>query len=212
MTAFFQKHREQWASASFVKSVSEGAFLVAGSIIVNHFASAYADIWTSNAVTDMILDNVPVVDVDGLLGIGALLLGLFLTALCLFEPRRIPFVLKSAALFILIRSGFIVLTHLGPLPDKTPLNDGVLFARLLSGNDLFFSGHTGLPFLMALVFWDRKYARAILLAVSFIFAAAVLLGHLHYSIDVFSAFFTTYSIFHAAQFFFRKDWESCCEI
>jgi len=157
----------------------------------------------------MFLDNLPPTDVDGILEYGALLLGAFLNAICMALPQRIPFVLKGIALFILIRSGFIILTHLGPSPEKTPIDDGFLFSSLLSGNDLFFSGHTGLPFLMALIFWDRVVARAILLGVTIVFAVAVLLGHLHYSIDVFSAFFITYSIFHLAQFFFRKDWGLC---
>jgi len=45
------------------------------------------------------------------------------------------------------------------------------------------------------------------LAASLIFGAAVLFGHLHYSIDVFAAFFITYAIFHIAQKFFPKDYK-----
>ena len=100
-----------------------------------------------------------------------------------------------------------MLTHLGPSPEKTPIDDGIFLGRLLSGNDLFFSGHTGLPFLLALIFWDVPLVRWISIGVSVIFGTAVLLGHLHYSIDVFSAFFITYSVFRMAQYFFAKDWE-----
>ena len=73
------------------------------------------------------------------------------------------------------------------------------------GGDLFFSGHTGLPFLMALIFWDNKYLRWIFILTSVMFATVVLLAHLHYSIDVLSAFFITYTIFHIALFLFKKD-------
>ncbi len=38
-------------------------------------------------------------------------------------------------------------------------------------------------------------------------AATVLLGKLHYSIDVFSAFFITFTIFAIAKKIFRKDYE-----
>ncbi|QQR77299.1 MAG: hypothetical protein IPJ67_04110 [Candidatus Moraniibacteriota bacterium] len=207
MRSFLQKHRELWTNSAFVRSVLEGVFFLATSIVANHFASAYADIWASNSVTDIILDNIPVLDVDGLLGVGALFLGLFLLGTCLALPKSIPFVLKSVALFILIRSMFIVLTHLGPSPDKVVLDDGVLFARLLSGNDLFFSGHTGLPFLIALLFWDIVFVRVVFLSMSIVFAIGVLVGHLHYSIDVFSAFFITYSIFRIAQSIFPEAWK-----
>lgn len=62
-----------------------------------------------------------------------------------------------------------------------------------------------MPFLMALIFWDDKYARFISIFASIIFDVSMLLGHLHYSIDVFSAFFIAYTIFVMAQKIFAKD-------
>jgi hypothetical protein len=118
----------------------------------------------------------------------------------------IPFALKSAALFILIRSAFITLTHLGPFPTHSYINQEAFFSPLNLGSDFFFSGHTGLPYLMALVFWEYKFIRNVCLAASVVFGVSVLLGHLHYSIDVFSAYFITYSIFHISQKFFAKDY------
>jgi hypothetical protein len=78
---------------------------------------------------------------------------------------------------------------------------------LFFGADLFFSAHTGMPFLGALAFWKEKEIRYFSLFGSLFFAVVVLLGHLHYSIDVASAFFITYGIFHIAQYFFPKDWK-----
>jgi prolipoprotein diacylglyceryltransferase len=51
------------------------------------------------------------------------------------------------------------------------------------------------------------YIRTLFLAASVVFGVIVLLSHLHYSIDVFSAFFITYSIYHIAIKLFRKDYE-----
>ena len=54
------------------------------------------------------------------------------------------------------------------------------------GADLFFSGHTGMPFLLALIFWDWRRVRYMFLFISVACAIIVLAG-LHYSIDVCSA-------------------------
>jgi hypothetical protein len=57
------------------------------------------------------------------------------------------------------------------------------------GGDLFFSGHTGLPFLAALAFWHIPTLRIFYLASTWYFGTVVLLGHYHYSIDVLAALF-----------------------
>jgi membrane-associated phospholipid phosphatase len=82
-----------------------------------------------------------------------------------------------------------------------------LFPSIFMGDDLFFSGHAGLPFLLALIFWDDVLLRTIFLGFSVLFSIVVLLGHLHYSIDVASAFFITFTIFVIAKKFFKKDWD-----
>ena len=71
----------------------------------------------------------------------------------------------------------------------------------------FFSGHTALPFLMALVFWRRPPERVAFLVMSVTFAVAVLLAHIHYSIDVLAAPFMAYGIFEMARYFFPRDYE-----
>ena len=48
-------------------------------------------------------------------------------------------------------------------------------------------------------------ARIFFTAVAIFFGIIVLMGHLHYSIDVLSAFFITYSIYHIAKFLFKED-------
>jgi hypothetical protein len=133
----------------------------------------------------------------------------FVILICFYKPARIPFVLKASALFIFTRAIFITLTHLAPPAHQSVVNAVSYWERLISGSgdDLFFSAHTGYPFLMALVFWKSKPLRYIFLFASAFFGFAVLLGHLHYSIDVFSAFFITYGIYNMAKYFFKKDFE-----
>jgi hypothetical protein len=118
--------------------------------------------------------------------------------------ERFPFAIKTLSLFIVIRSIFISLTHIGPFVDQIQWSSNIL-SKFSFGGDLFFSGHTGIPFLFALIFWDVKLMRYVFLALSAFFGTIVLMGHLHYSIDVLSAFFITFSIYHIAEFIFQKD-------
>lgn len=189
---------------SFLLSTFIALSLLALSLFVNFYAGMYATEKESNPVTDIILSNTRAYDVDGIFVYGAVLFWLFVLFLCLKKPNRLPFTLKSIALFILIRSVFISITHIGPFASQIPI-DSNLIDKFSFGGDLFFSGHTGLPFLMALVFWDDRYLRILFIASSALFGVVVLLAHLHYSIDVLSAFFITYTIYHLAESIFKKD-------
>lgn len=173
------------------------------SLVVNNYAITYATDRASNPVTDLILSNIPVFDVDAFFVYGAVLLIAFIAAVILAHPKRIPFTLYALALFYFTRAAFISLTHLGPFPIHTPINFssdlGIFLSKIFfGGDDLFFSAHTGAPFLMALLFWKERWLRYMFLAWSVFFAVVVLLGHIHYSIDVASAFFITYGVYHLA--------------
>jgi hypothetical protein len=170
----------------------------------NFAAGTYATRIASNSVTDIILSNTRVYDVDFLFTYGILIVWIPIVFLCFSQPKRIPFTLKSIALFLLIRSIFVCLTHIGPFPTHIGIAGSFNSIMNFTG-DLFFSGHTGLPFLMALIFWQNKNLRYFFIACSIFFGAVVLLGHVHYSIDVFGAFFMTYTIFHIAEILFKKD-------
>lgn len=179
------------------------------SLLLNHAANTYTLSHGSSAVTDIILDNIPAVSVDGVFFEGIIVLVFFIALLGLANPKRIPFLLKSIALFVAVRSFFLILTHLAPPIHPTLVPSDNFLEKLASGSgsDLFFSGHTGLPFLMAMLFWRNKYLRAIFLFASVFFGATVLLGHLHYSIDVFSAFFITYGIYRVSLRIFPSDYK-----
>jgi hypothetical protein len=183
-----------------------GFLLLVASLSLNSFADVYTTRRASNPVTDIILDNIPVYNVNFIFFEGFAVFWIFVIMLQIREPKGLPFVLKSVALFIIIRSIFISLTHLAIPPNHSHLQPARLYKRLTSQDDLFFSSHTGLPFLMSLIYWEDKRLRKIFLASTFFFGATVLLGHLHYSIDVFSAFFITHGIFHIAKTFFAKDY------
>lgn len=209
MKYIIERHKKIWNDRHFIASVAMGVVLLILSLVINYYALSYAADSASMPVTDIILSNIRVFDVDGII----ITVSLILFAVSIWQginhPKNIPFVLKTGALFIVIRSIFISLTHLGAFTPHLMIDSSRLMTvlGLGSADDLFFSGHTGLPFLAALVFWDDRIPRYILLSGSIILATCMLLSHLHYSIDVLAAFFITYTIFHIAQKLFADDWK-----
>lgn len=205
LKAWFKKNKLYLRNKKFILSLVEGFTLLFFSIGVNYFAGLYAAEKASSPVTDIILSNIRLYDVNGIFIYGTAVFWIFIAFLCVSDWKKIPFTIKSIAVFVLIRSLFISLTHIGPFPTHLEIDPKRIVERFSFGADLFFSGHTGLPFLMALVFWQNKYLRVTFIASALIFGAVVLLGHVHYSIDVLAAFFITYSIFHISEYFFKKD-------
>jgi hypothetical protein len=187
-----------------------GLFFFMLSLFISDAATNFATQRAGMNVPDLIISNIPVFNVDFIVNelAGSYAITIFII-IFFFNPKTTPFVLKSTALFILIRSAFIMLTHLGPFPAHSFIDQTSMFSPLNIGSDFFFSGHTGLPFLIALIFWKNKFMRYFSLGASILFGVSVLLGHLHYSIDVFAAFFITYSIFVLSQKLFKLDYEKC---
>ncbi len=206
MKSFVSMYRKYFTDKGFIVACFSGIGLLSFSIVANFYAGMYATEKASNAVTDIVLSNVHVFKVENIFVYGTILFWYFVTYVCLTCPQRIPLVLKSIALFVCIRSVFISLTHLGPFPDEIILDPGSILNNFVFGADQFFSGHTGLPFLLSLIFWDYFYLRLFFIFSAIVFGIIVLLGHLHYSIDVLAAFFITYSIYHIAIRFFKKDY------
>ena len=191
------------------------AMLAAG-LVISAYAVQYATLTASSSVTDIILSNFRAHDVDGIFVNGAMIMVLFIACVCLWDPKRIPFTVKTIAIFVIIRSIFIMCTHIGAFPDHIVIDPSSqnflesimgtnMYSSFFLGNDSFFSGHTGLPFLMAFIYYDKKWLRAIFMAFSIMFGVIVLLGHLHYTIDVLSAFFISYGIYRIARILFKKD-------
>ncbi len=188
--------------------------LLGAAYLAEYFATFYVFVYslrsTSNHVGDLILNNIPALDTNFVIVEVSFMAAILSTLFVFSKPRHVLFTLKALALFVIIRAIFISLTHIGIHPDNIALGSGFfdavyLYLNLQTG--LFFSGHTGLPFLAALIFWDIPYARYIFMSLSFIFGVAVLLAHAHYSIDVLAAPFMAYGIFKIAQHFFPRDYK-----
>lgn len=211
MKSLIAQHKMHFSDKKFLISFLGGSIILGASLVVQFFASNYATRIASNSVTDIILSNIRVYDVEAVFVWGSVLLLIIGLGVGLSRVNCMPFAMKSVALFTLTRSLFVSLTHISPFPTRLPISSdffsSAMFNGIFNGNDLFFSGHTGLPFLLALIFWDNKNLRFIFLGFSILFAIVVLMGHLHYSIDVLSAYLITFSIFHICKFLFKKDWQ-----
>ncbi len=208
---FFHNHsRAFWTERRF-RSLYLGVIMLAASIAVQIFAGQYGArlALSANYAGDLFLDNLPVVNLDFLIVGGSIVLWTVTWWLMIVRPRYLAFGLKATALFIVCRAFFMSLTHIGPYPlafSPGPSNIGWGFYHHITfqGN-FFFSGHTGFPFLMALVFWDDRRLRTAFLALSALFGAAVLFAHVHYSIDVFAAPFIVYGVYRITEQWFPED-------
>lgn len=157
-------------------------------------ASAYVDKVASNPVTDIVLDNLPVVDLSGIFVYGWIVVTVvFLFYPFLYKIGQFHIYFSQFSFLLLVRSFFLTLTHLRVHPDVIFPVVNRFYDTLLFENDLFFSGHVAMPFLGYLLYrnTDKKIAMFFLIS-SIIMSITVLLMHIHYSIDVFSAFFITY--------------------
>ncbi len=211
MEKIIHKHKFLWSQKSFCLSTFFGVSFFFVSLFINYVANIYISSRTGNHVSDLILDNLPVVNVEFIFFEGFMIFLALTIFFLLREPLKIPFAIKSIAIFMIIRSVFITLTHLAAPIDHSFVDLNRFIQEMSSGNDLFFSGHTGLPFLIALNFWENKRLKLLFVLISLVFGASVLLGHLHYSIDVFAAFFITYGIFVITKKIFPKDYNMLLE-
>ena len=209
MRNLFREHRGFWNKRRKT-SFYFGILFLAVSLIVNFAAGRYSAKSATNFVGDMFLDNLPTINFSYIIVEGAFLLIIVSVLLLILKPRYLLFSLKAVPIFNIARSFFVSMTHLGIYPEQITLGDGpidrlYIFFNLQDG--FFFSAHTGLPLLMALIVWHEKFWRYFFIGASALFAIAVLFAHVHYSIDVFAAPFMTYGIFKIASTLFRKDYE-----
>ena len=173
-----------------LRSLIVALLLLGAAYVAEHFANRYELEYstrpTSIYVGDLLLDNLPAVDLNFLI-IEVALFSIVAGVIYVFSlrPRSILFTLKAIALFIMIRALFISLTHVGIHPSN-----------IYPGDGFFDQIYTYLNFQTGFFF-----------SLSLIFGISVLLAHIHYSIDVLAAPFMAYGIFKIAQYFFPRDYK-----
>jgi len=196
-------YRNVFANHAYLRSLSQGAAFLAASLIAIVAAVSFATTNASNYVADLVLSNVGPYNMRFGFVYGTFAVFAITAALLAWRPNRLPFALKTIALFLVVRAVFVSLTHIAPSPIDP--QTAPFFNAMFYGSDQFFSGHTGMAFLGALCFWHMPQWRYFYLAATMFFGAVVLLGHYHYSIDVLAALFITHGIFQIACWMFRQD-------
>lgn len=157
-------------------------------------------------LSDLILDNLPVINVALIYDIVALI-PIILAILFMFQKHnynRIPFFLLMIGIFYIVRGIFIVLTPFGNPPmfnGSDPLFHG--FANYELG--VYPSGHAGIVFLILLLVKD-KALRWVIGVCLIIVIVTLFLAHGHYSIDILSGIFFSYAIYsYGEKHFFMFD-------
>jgi len=165
--------------------------IVAAATFLDYFSGVYVSTTKVATVPDLILDHVGPVDASFFYVYGYLVLcfALFLYPL-FFHIRTLHIVVSQFSFLVMLRAVFVMLTHLQTPPDTIPADFPWIFKGISFQNDMFFSGHTAVPFLGFFLY--TGIVRYFFLFGSIFMAIVVLLTHSHYSIDVFSAFFITY--------------------
>lgn len=211
MPNFFCNYKGFWPPAR-KNSMYVGIALLMLAVLLQITVGHYSSVWSAAAspAHDIFLDHSPVVDLDGIIVAGAITLWVAAWLLLIYEPKYLIFGTKAIALFIISRVFFMSLTHLGAYPvhaSPGPENMGFnLYHQLTFQGNFFYSGHTAFPFLLALIFWDRRILRYLFLALTVFFGATMLLAHMHYSIDVFSAPFIVYGMYVITSKLFPDDY------
>jgi hypothetical protein len=161
------------------------------SFLVSNQISRFSDQFQGPPLQDVLLDHLPILNSFWLFGMLSVFVWIILIIYHLSMPEKLPYLFLAFSIFLLIRAGFIALTHMGP-PNNMMLDQSFLSFNQFH-SDLFFSGHTGAPFFLALLS-ENKAMKTFCISASIVMGICVLLARLHYSIDVFGAFFISHSL------------------
>jgi len=191
MTSKQSQWREILSSNKKIALFIAGIAALLSSFVINNKVSTYVDHVQGPSVGDLILDNIPIYDLNFIFFWAVLLFWAGNIIYRLIFPKEFPFILVSMSLFVMVRCFFIALTHLGPPETLLVVPEELSYYSFNA--DLFFSAHVGTPFFYALL-TSVKRVKWIAIIYSIIMVVIVLMSHGHYSIDIFASFFIAHSL------------------
>lgn len=176
-----------------------GLVALAAGILSNYASETYLHNYMNEGkslpmLSDLILDNLPYMDVSVIYDIFCLFPVAFLLLYIVHrkEYNRIPFFLLMIGIFYIVRGIFIVLTPFGN-PPMFEGSESIFkgFSRYELG--VYPSGHAGNIFMMYLLVRDSIYRKLILFCLVVVIIT-LFLARGHYSIDILSGLFFSYAI------------------
>ena len=124
------------------------------------------------------------------------------------HPRALLIALQSYVLMVIMRIAAMYVLPLAPPPTAIPLQDPTVqyfgTGKLLT-KDLFFSGHTSTMFLLFLTA-RGKALRTVFLVCTIAVGIAVLVQHVHWTVDVLVAPFVAYTCFRVVTLLAHRRW------
>lgn len=191
MQSFILLFKNKYFYISLLVGFMGGALNFASQTYLHNYMSQGK---TLPMLSDMILDNLPVLDLSLLYDLSCIVIYVvvFVYVIHKSDLNRFPFIILLCGIFFIIRGIFIVLTPFGNPPEfmgSDPLFNG--FSKFELG--VYPSGHVGNSFLLLLLVNNKIYKYIIgFFLVVIIFS--LFLSHGHYSIDMLSGFFFAYAI------------------
>jgi membrane-associated phospholipid phosphatase len=161
----------------------------------------YVELRAGETFSDPLLNIFPPIDLTWLI-FGLIYICLITAIISLANnPANLLRALQAFIILEITRTVTLFLLPLNPPPGMLPLNDPFVqmfgHGQILT-KDLFFSGHTSTLFLLFLTA-QKKILKGIFLSSAVIVGISVLLQHVHYSIDVFTAPFFSYAAVKLAE-------------
>jgi len=192
----------------FFRETAIGLLILSLGVAASAYALSYTVNHATNPVGDLFFDFFPYIPLPWLLLNIPLITAALILVLVFADKRKAPLYFKTIGLLYCIRSVFMLLTHLALPPEHYVLSasHSLLYWWQVDSAQ-FFSGHTALPFLVALLEWHNPKIRWLFLIIATVEGVVVLLSRVHYSIDVAAAFFITYAIYALAMRWFQRDAE-----
>ena len=199
--SYFIKLKKNWqnylsGNNSWTEPVVTLILLIATLIFFTHFINS-VEARNGVELNDPVLKLFHPIDLSGFI-FSIIYLSIIIGLITLLvDPKRLVIALQVYTLIVMVRIITLYLTPLNAPGNMIPLIDPIVnnfgTGQLLT-KDLFFSGHTATMFFLFLVSENKKIKLIFLLGFVII-AIAVLLQHVHYTIDVVAAPFFTYTAF-----------------
>jgi hypothetical protein len=199
-----------WKISSYKGKFWIGIVLLAGILSGFPFFFKYIENREGFLMNDIVLQYIPAHNTSVLVFFLIWSCCLLLLIRIYRDPMMLLVTLWAYNGVTLLRMACIWLISLNPPAGLIPLADPItnqFYGAHYITHDLFFSGHTTTVFLIFLCLkrkWDRIYA----LIASVLLGIALLVQHVHYTIDVLAAPFFTYAVYRLTILFTRTEADS----